>query len=195
MADLRQAIADAHGIQLHGVALVPPGTVPRTTSGKLQRFLCRDAWLNCTLEPLASGARQDEPGVDVDGKQLPDSSRPSGVTICASRNSCASSRSPIDATTRSLTAYGIDSLGALELVAALEDRFECTLPESLLTDCADLRPAGGALGRRGARDMRRTPRTASRDPARPHDRRQSSARRYQAGVACEARRAGRGTYC
>ena len=35
----------------------------------------------------------------------------------------------------SLTAYGIDSLGALELVASLEDRFERTLPESLLTDC------------------------------------------------------------
>jgi acyl-CoA synthetase (AMP-forming)/AMP-acid ligase II len=53
ITDLRQAIADSHGIQLHGVALVPPGTVPRTTSGKLQRFLCREAWLNSTLEPLA----------------------------------------------------------------------------------------------------------------------------------------------
>jgi acyl-CoA synthetase (AMP-forming)/AMP-acid ligase II len=53
ITDLRQAIADSHGIQLHGVALVPPGTVPRTTSGKLQRFLCREAWLSRTLEPLA----------------------------------------------------------------------------------------------------------------------------------------------
>ncbi len=53
IADLRQAIAESHGIQLHGVALVSPGMVPRTTSGKLQRFLCREAWINCTLEPLA----------------------------------------------------------------------------------------------------------------------------------------------
>ena len=53
ITDLRQAIADSHGIQLHGVALVQQGTVPRTTSGKLQRFLCREAWLNATLEPLA----------------------------------------------------------------------------------------------------------------------------------------------
>ena len=53
IADLRQAIADTHGIQLHGVALVPPGTVPKTTSGKLQRFLCRDAWVNGTLDSLA----------------------------------------------------------------------------------------------------------------------------------------------
>jgi len=53
IADLRQAIADTHGIQLHGVALVSPGTVPKTTSGKLQRFLCRDAWVNGTLDSLA----------------------------------------------------------------------------------------------------------------------------------------------
>src|SRR4029079_8066593 len=43
----------------------------------------------------------------------------------------------IDATTP-LTAYGIDSLGALQLVAELEDRCGRPLPESLLTDCPDL---------------------------------------------------------
>jgi acyl-CoA synthetase (AMP-forming)/AMP-acid ligase II len=54
MGDLRQAIAEAHGIQLYGVALVPPGTVPKTTSGKVQRFLCRDAWMNDTLGALTA---------------------------------------------------------------------------------------------------------------------------------------------
>jgi acyl-CoA synthetase (AMP-forming)/AMP-acid ligase II len=54
VGDLRQAIAEEHGIQLYGVALVPPGTVPKTTSGKLQRFMCRDAWMNNTLGALTS---------------------------------------------------------------------------------------------------------------------------------------------
>lgn len=54
MGDLRQAIAEAHGVQLYGVALVPPGTVPKTTSGKVQRFLCREAWMNDTLGALSS---------------------------------------------------------------------------------------------------------------------------------------------
>jgi acyl-CoA synthetase (AMP-forming)/AMP-acid ligase II len=54
LRDLRQVIADTHGIQLSGIALVPPGTVPKTTSGKTQRFLCRDAWLNDTLGALAT---------------------------------------------------------------------------------------------------------------------------------------------
>jgi len=61
MGDLRQAIAEAHGIQLYGVALVPPGTVPKTTSGKVQRFLCRDAWMNDTLGALTSWRDTAEP--------------------------------------------------------------------------------------------------------------------------------------
>src|SRR5215510_1272091 len=44
-----------------------------------------------------------------------------------------------------LTAYRIGSLGALELVASLEDRFECRLPESLLADCPDLERLTSAL--------------------------------------------------
>jgi acyl-CoA synthetase (AMP-forming)/AMP-acid ligase II len=61
IGELRRAIAEGHGIQLYGVALVPPGTVPKTTSGKLQRFLCRDAWMNGTLGALTSWRDVAEP--------------------------------------------------------------------------------------------------------------------------------------
>ena len=44
-----------------------------------------------------------------------------------------------------LTAYGLDTLGAMQLIATLEDRFHCALPESLLTECADLHRLTGAL--------------------------------------------------
>ncbi|MBK5295820.1 MAG: fatty acyl-AMP ligase [Vicinamibacteria bacterium] len=59
IAAIRQVVADGHGIQLHGIALVAAGTVPKTPSGKLQRFLCRDAWRSGTL---ASCALWSEPG-------------------------------------------------------------------------------------------------------------------------------------
>jgi len=36
------------------VTLVPAGTLPKTTSGKLQRFLCRDGFLEGTLGALAA---------------------------------------------------------------------------------------------------------------------------------------------
>jgi hypothetical protein len=55
---IRRAVADGHQVSLHAIALVPAGTLPKTTSGKLQRFLCRDGFLDGTLNPLA--AWQDE---------------------------------------------------------------------------------------------------------------------------------------
>lgn len=51
---IRRAVADTHQVSLHAVALVPAGTVPKTTSGKLQRFLCRDGFLDGTLCAIAA---------------------------------------------------------------------------------------------------------------------------------------------
>jgi acyl-CoA synthetase (AMP-forming)/AMP-acid ligase II len=51
---IRRAVADAHQVSLHAVALVPAGTVPKTTSGKLQRFLCRDGFVDGTLGAIAA---------------------------------------------------------------------------------------------------------------------------------------------
>jgi acyl-CoA synthetase (AMP-forming)/AMP-acid ligase II len=52
IADIRRAIHDVHGIPLAGVVLVPAGSLPRTTSGKLQRFLCRNAFAAGDLDAL-----------------------------------------------------------------------------------------------------------------------------------------------
>ena len=51
--NIREAIGAAHGIQVSAVALVAPGSIPKTTSGKLQRFLCREGLLNGRLTPLS----------------------------------------------------------------------------------------------------------------------------------------------
>jgi acyl-CoA synthetase (AMP-forming)/AMP-acid ligase II len=51
---VRQAIAESHGVQLAGVLVVPPGTVPRTTSGKRQRQACRALVLSDAL-PVIRG--------------------------------------------------------------------------------------------------------------------------------------------
>jgi acyl-CoA synthetase (AMP-forming)/AMP-acid ligase II len=44
MAAVRAAVAENHGVFLDHVVLLPPRTLPRTTSGKLQRHVCRDRW-------------------------------------------------------------------------------------------------------------------------------------------------------
>jgi acyl-CoA synthetase (AMP-forming)/AMP-acid ligase II len=50
---IRRRVAAELGVQLHRVALVGPGAVPKTTSGKVQRRLCRRRLLAGELEPLA----------------------------------------------------------------------------------------------------------------------------------------------
>jgi acyl-CoA synthetase (AMP-forming)/AMP-acid ligase II len=38
---IQQAVADGHGLRVHSVVLVPFGAIPKTTSGKLERYACR----------------------------------------------------------------------------------------------------------------------------------------------------------
>ncbi len=51
--DIREAVGAAHGIQVSAVALVAPGAIPKTTSGKLQRFACREGLLSGRMIPLS----------------------------------------------------------------------------------------------------------------------------------------------
>ncbi|MFJ1759214.1 fatty acyl-AMP ligase [Amycolatopsis sp. NPDC088138] len=44
-ATIRRLVADAHGLALRDVVLVPQGHVPRTSSGKIARSACRDRYL------------------------------------------------------------------------------------------------------------------------------------------------------
>jgi acyl-CoA synthetase (AMP-forming)/AMP-acid ligase II len=51
--DIREAVGAAHGIQVSAVALVAPGAIPKTTSGKLQRFACREGFLTGRMTPVS----------------------------------------------------------------------------------------------------------------------------------------------
>lgn len=53
MADaIRHAVAEAHELRIHELVLTPPGTVPRTSSGKIQRNRCRELFLAGELETV-----------------------------------------------------------------------------------------------------------------------------------------------
>jgi acyl-CoA synthetase (AMP-forming)/AMP-acid ligase II len=51
--EIRRAVAELHGVLLEVVVLVAPGSVPKTTSGKLQRYACREAYLTDLLPVIA----------------------------------------------------------------------------------------------------------------------------------------------
>jgi acyl-CoA synthetase (AMP-forming)/AMP-acid ligase II/thioesterase domain-containing protein/acyl carrier protein len=45
-----QAVFENHGLQVYGILLLRPGTVPKTSSGKIQRSACRRSFLEGKLE-------------------------------------------------------------------------------------------------------------------------------------------------
>jgi len=49
---IREAVSRHHGLRVHDVVLVPKGTIPKTSSGKLRRLEMRAAYLAGTLPPL-----------------------------------------------------------------------------------------------------------------------------------------------
>ncbi|MNT00201.1 putative ligase [compost metagenome] len=49
---VQRRVAEAVGLQPDTVTVVPPGTVPKTSSGKLQRGRCKALWQAGTLAPL-----------------------------------------------------------------------------------------------------------------------------------------------
>lgn len=52
LATIRRAVTDQHEVQPAQVVLVPAGSIPRTTSGKVRRRECRERWLAGELADL-----------------------------------------------------------------------------------------------------------------------------------------------
>jgi amino acid adenylation domain-containing protein len=56
---IRQAVAETHGIEVDTVVLIEPGTLPKTSSGKIERHTCRDRFLAGHLEEVGRSLKRD----------------------------------------------------------------------------------------------------------------------------------------
>ena len=57
VSTIRRAVATEHGLPLHAVVLLKPATIPKTSSGRIQRHLCRSGYQTRSL----AGLHWDEP--------------------------------------------------------------------------------------------------------------------------------------
>jgi acyl-CoA synthetase (AMP-forming)/AMP-acid ligase II len=53
---IRKAVSENHEAALHAVELIQAGTIPKTSSGKIQRRACRALFLKGELEPIAGAS-------------------------------------------------------------------------------------------------------------------------------------------
>jgi acyl-coenzyme A synthetase/AMP-(fatty) acid ligase len=52
VACIREAVANEHEIALDSIVLIRPGTIPKTTSGKIQRSAARRMWLQNSFRAI-----------------------------------------------------------------------------------------------------------------------------------------------
>ena len=61
LAATRRAVAEQHDIDVYAIRLIKMLSLPKTSSGKIQRHACREGFLAGSLEVVAEWTRQDEP--------------------------------------------------------------------------------------------------------------------------------------
>lgn len=132
VAAVRRAVAEEHDLQLHAVVLLRPTSVPKTSSGKIQRQACRQAFLDGELRIVGEwrAADSEESVVGSDDRVLPAQVDLQAWLIPRLSRWLAISTESIDPA-EPLTQYGMDSATAVrisgELGRALARQFAPTL--------------------------------------------------------------------
>lgn len=54
LTQIRRAVTKEHDLQIHSLLLLKPGTIPKTSSGKIQRFTCKAKFLEGALEHVTT---------------------------------------------------------------------------------------------------------------------------------------------
>ena len=137
---IRQAISDEHELHTHAVALIKQGTIPKTSSGKIQRHACRAAFLNGSLETLvewrsSASSAVNEQGVEqavVSGAEVSPAATHDAKAIEAWLRAEVAKKLGLDNESldvnQPVTRFGLDSLMAVELGYAVEQRLGVVLP-------------------------------------------------------------------
>ena len=136
VAAIRRAVAEEHEAQVHAVVLLRPATLPKTTSGKIQRGATRARYLDGTLDalgawqaPVAAATESTAPSTADSAPDalddLADLSTSEGVrrwlaVQVAARAAMTAEEIAVD---QPLGHYPLDSLAVMELMHAVESRF------------------------------------------------------------------------
>ncbi|BCL81047.1 FAAL and PKS domain-containing protein [Ktedonobacteria bacterium brp13] len=155
VATMREAIAAQHEIQVYGIVLIKPGSLPKTSSGKVQRRGTKAAYLEYLqgkpsldivhswhLEQPAMVKNPLLPGTQSDFSTQENMTQPSqqhsAVEIQAWLTQHIAQLLKVRAESidvhESFAFYGMDSAQAIALSAELEDLIERDLPPTLAYD-------------------------------------------------------------
>ncbi len=120
---IRQAVSEEHELQVYAIALLKPGSLPKTSSGKIQRHACKAKFVNDELAPLAAWR--------VESADATDQRAIGADTIEEWLIDALSARIGVPASEitseRPISYYGVDSLMAVDLTHLIETSFDVSL--------------------------------------------------------------------
>ena len=135
-----EAIAEEHEIQVHNVALIKTGELPKTSSGKIQRNACREKFLSKSFDTLAewelisSSEHTAQAGIESDAQNLD--------SIKTWLKAEIATKLGLDASTidvhHPISAYALDSLAAVELTHRIEARLGAILAMATLLQSSSI---------------------------------------------------------
>ncbi|MEV4603146.1 amino acid adenylation domain-containing protein [Amycolatopsis sp. NPDC049253] len=132
-ARVRAGIAERHEVRPHAVVLIRQASLPRTSSGKVARHACREAYLAGTLLELARVSEVDAP-VAVAEAAPGDLVAVLRAEIAAELG-VAAEAVPTD---RPLVGLGLDSLGAVTVQHRVQTRLGAVVTDALYSSIEEL---------------------------------------------------------
>ena len=159
IAAIRRAVAEQHDVDVYAIRLIKLLSLPKTSSGKVQRHACREGFLAGSLEVIAEWTRQDAqtPSVAPESESVIAQSVGRDGSSSTSRDVIAAwlaakVAGPLGVRPdevdmrRPLAGFGIGSLQAVRLAAELEEWLGRELTPTLVYDYPTIDALADFLG-------------------------------------------------
>ncbi|HVR99607.1 MAG TPA: AMP-binding protein, partial [Thermoanaerobaculia bacterium] len=137
---VRRAVAEEHGVRVADVVLLRAGTIPKTSSGKIQRRECRSRYLAGELEPLHRSATAPATSgrllTRYDLLALDPAERPAVLTAWLREETARRAGVSVEGIGPDtvIAAAGLDSLALFHLQGRLETDLGLALPAASLAE-------------------------------------------------------------
>lgn len=132
---IRRAVYENQEVTLHGLVFIPPKTLPKTSSGKIQRSLCKAKYLAKELRSMYEW--ETKPITDPAGIVAENSGSLMEWMAQYLAHTLSIERTSVD-TELPFADYGLDSVQQMQFLKALESRLKRSLDPWLLWQCPNI---------------------------------------------------------
>jgi phthiocerol/phenolphthiocerol synthesis type-I polyketide synthase C len=150
---VRQRVLAEHGIHLAGVVLIASGELPVTSSGKVRRAACREAYLDGLPAPLHAWRRAHEAMTSSEAPLPASGARDEAALVLCLREAVARRRG-MAASSLSLDApfasFGLDSMEVVAMSGELSAQLDLVIEPTLVFDHPNIRALARHLARQEA---------------------------------------------